>query len=89
MVTFEEKLKVGQIGESLIAQWLRLRGCHVMPVYEMEIGSGKGPRLFSATGQLMRSDKTKMVYWRKESLIKKAEYEDVVNSVFENQNLIS
>lgn len=53
---FGLSLKKGQAGESLIAHWLRSRGCHVLPVYEVEMNTGKGPRLFSATGQLIAPD---------------------------------
>lgn len=47
---FAQSLAVGQLGESLIAQWLRAKGWHVLPAYEKEIDNGKGPRLFLATG---------------------------------------
>lgn len=55
-MSFEEQLKIGAIGEGLIAGWLRSRGHHVMPVYEKEIASGKGPRLFSPDRQLIAPD---------------------------------
>jgi hypothetical protein len=44
--TFREKLTFGQIGESLIARYLRLQGWTILPAYEKEIDNGKGPRLF-------------------------------------------
>lgn len=44
--TFREKLQFGQVGESLIARYLRLRGWTILPAYEKEIDNGKGPRLF-------------------------------------------
>jgi|SRR5260221_170339 len=44
--TFQQKLAEGQIGESLIARYLRSRGWMILPVYEKEIDNGKGPRLF-------------------------------------------
>jgi hypothetical protein len=47
-VNFADSLTSGQLGESLIAQWLRGRGWHVLPAYEKEIDNGKGPRLFMA-----------------------------------------
>lgn len=50
MSIFEENLRQGQIGESIIAKWLRRRGWHVLPAYEKEIDNGKGPRLFTANG---------------------------------------
>lgn len=56
MTTFEQKLSIGQLGESQIAQWLIRRGWAVLPVYEKEINSGKGPRLFTPEGQLVAFD---------------------------------
>jgi hypothetical protein len=57
---FREQLEIGQLGESLIAQWLQKRGWHVLPAYEKEIDTGKGPRLFAATasggGRLISPD---------------------------------
>lgn len=50
------KLDFGQIGESLIARWLRSRGNWVLPVYEKEIDNGKGPRLFLPHGELIAPD---------------------------------
>lgn len=48
-MSFADSLSSGQLGESLIAQWLRRRGWHVLPAYEKEIDNGKGPRLFMAS----------------------------------------
>jgi hypothetical protein len=48
--SFADSLSTGQLGESLIAQWLRRRGWHVLPAYEKELGEYKGPRLFMAMG---------------------------------------
>lgn len=45
-LSFQQKLRQGQIGESLIARWLRRRGFFVLPVYEVS-GLNKGPRLFN------------------------------------------
>lgn len=42
----EEKLVFGEIGQSQIARWLRARGNGVLPVYEKEIDTGKGPQVF-------------------------------------------
>jgi hypothetical protein len=47
---FQQKLAFGQIGESLIARYLRSRGWSILPVYEKEIDNGKGPRLFLPYG---------------------------------------
>lgn len=44
--TFQQSLADGQMGESLIARYLRSKGWSVLPVYEKEIDNGKGPRLF-------------------------------------------
>lgn len=48
--TFQQKLAEGQIGESLIARYLRSLGWMILPVYEKEIENGKGPRLFLPYG---------------------------------------
>lgn len=54
---FEENLKAGKVGESLIARFLRGRGYSVLPVYEKEIDEGKGPVLFTArAGVLIAPD---------------------------------
>lgn len=50
LMTFEQKLKVGKIGESQIAKWFQGRGYNILPVYEKEINEGKGPTLFLAEG---------------------------------------
>lgn len=54
--TFEDKLAYGQMGESAIARWLKSRGNNVLPVYEKEIDTGKGPRFFTPAGQLVAPD---------------------------------
>lgn len=56
MSNFSQKLAIGKVGESAIAQWLKHRGHHVMPVYELEVESGKGPQLFSAEGEYIAPD---------------------------------
>ncbi len=53
---FATNLARGLLGESLIAQWLIGRGAVVVPAYEVEIGSGKGPRVFAADGPLVAPD---------------------------------
>lgn len=47
-MNFAGQLRWGQIGEGYIAMWLRRKGWHILPVYETEIDTGKGPRLFMA-----------------------------------------
>jgi hypothetical protein len=56
MPIFEQQLKVGLIGESEIAQWFISKGYHVLPAYQIELPHGKGPRLFTSTGQLISPD---------------------------------
>jgi hypothetical protein len=45
----------GKLGEDFISLWLRARGCTVLPAYEIEISTGKGPRLFTACDGLVVS----------------------------------
>jgi len=54
--TFASALQFGQLGESHIAGWLRGRGQGVLPVYEKEIDSGKGPQFFAAVGEFAAPD---------------------------------
>lgn len=53
---FQQKLAFGQAAESSIAKWLRGRGHFVLPVYDLEYDTGKGPRLFTPSGQLIAPD---------------------------------
>lgn len=54
---FNRSLKFGQIGEGYIAQWLiQARGFHILPVYEKELETGKGPTLFTCGGTLIAPD---------------------------------
>lgn len=55
-MTFAQKLAYGQMGESVIARWLRERGNWVLPVYEKETDDSKGPRLFLPHGELIAPD---------------------------------
>lgn len=43
---FQQALLFGQLGESYIANFMRNRGFHVLPVYEKQVGNYKGPRIF-------------------------------------------
>lgn len=56
MNTFADTLNYGKIGESRIATWLKSCGYSVLPVYNVEVQSGKGPRLFTPTTQLIAPD---------------------------------
>src|SRR5690554_3978032 len=53
---FSKQLEIGQLGESVIARWCMSRGNSVIPVYEKEIITGKGPRFFSPQGQFVAPD---------------------------------
>jgi len=55
-MTFSRQLSIGKVGESRIAQWMNGRGWSVLPVYEIEINTGKGPRLFAPQAQLIAPD---------------------------------
>lgn len=54
--SFAEQLRVGLIGESRIAQWLIGRGWSVLPIYQQELHTGKGPVLYSASHALIAPD---------------------------------
>jgi len=55
-MSFQHKLEVGRITEGLISRWLMARGAAVMPAYEIEKSSGKGPQLFTADEGLVAPD---------------------------------
>lgn len=56
-VSFATQLSTGLIGESHVARWLNRGGWHVLPAYEKELNSGKGPRFYTATrGPLVTPD---------------------------------
>lgn len=66
--TFERHLAFGQIAETRIAKWIIARGNLVLPIYDVEIHTGKGPRLFGGSdGELVAPDLLVMssngVYW--------------------------
>jgi len=50
MSDFNEKLIEGKTGESQIAQWLKARGNHILPVYEIADGQFKGPAVYTSSG---------------------------------------
>ena len=56
MNTFVQQLQFGKTGEGIIAKWLKLRGFHVLPVYEIEQGQYKGPALYATNGQFIAPD---------------------------------
>ena len=56
MAAFDQQLKTGRIGEGIIANWFIGRGYCVLPAYEIEIPTGKGPRLFTSEGGIISPD---------------------------------
>jgi hypothetical protein len=56
MDDFARNLDRGQVGESLIASWIISRGKQVLPIYEKELHTGKGPRFFTDHGQVVAPD---------------------------------
>lgn len=56
MGAFRQQLAFGKIAESQIASWLRSRGNTVLPVYEVEMDTGKGPQLFLPDEELIAPD---------------------------------
>ncbi len=58
---FEKRLAFGQMAESYIARWLIRRGCAVLPIYDIEYESGKGPRLFASNRQEAAPD---LLVWK-------------------------
>lgn len=55
-MTFEQYLSYGRIGEGIIAKWLHSKGYNVLPVYDKELGSGKGPAVYAIKGPLTAPD---------------------------------
>ncbi len=55
-MSFEAALKQGKIGESAIATYFRNKGYAVLPAYEIEIETGKGPRLYAPDKELISPD---------------------------------
>lgn len=68
-MTFQQSLRQGQAGESAISRWLQGRGCKVFPAYEKLIDTGKGPQLFTASGDFVLPDllvfgsSEKSIFW--------------------------
>ena len=53
---FDQQLAFGKAAESSIARWLIGRGCSVLPVYEKIINDGKGPQVFTPSGDVIAPD---------------------------------
>jgi hypothetical protein len=58
---FQLNLAFGQMGESRIARWLMSQGYSVLPVYDAQYETGKGPRVFTASGDIVAPD---MMVWK-------------------------
>lgn len=55
-MTFSEQLAHGKVAEGLIAKWLMARGNSILPVYEIEKSSGKGPQFFTRDAEHVAPD---------------------------------
>jgi hypothetical protein len=54
---FEGRLAFGRIAEGEIAQWLvRAKNYSILPAYEIEYHTGKGPRLLTKSSELIAPD---------------------------------
>lgn len=55
-MNFSQQLSYGMAGETAIARWLQRRGWAVLPVYEVIVDRGKGPRLYLPDSSLIAPD---------------------------------
>ena len=55
-MTFTETLAKGQLGEDAISLWLMKKGYAVLPAYQVQMDTGKGPRLFTAERSYIAPD---------------------------------
>lgn len=66
-MSFESSRQTGAITEGYIAKWLMARGNAVMPAYQIEKETGKGPQLFSSVSAYVAPDfiafGTRGVFW--------------------------
>ncbi len=65
-LAFQKNLAFGQMAETAIARWLISRGAIVLPIYDIEYDTGKGPRLFSADMKLVAPD---LLVWNKRQFL--------------------
>lgn len=69
--SFNDCYAFGRIAESQIARWLiHSQGYIILPTYEIEIPSGKGPRLFTSLGELVSPDILAMRYEVRKLILK-------------------
>ena len=55
-MSFDDRLHAGLAGESVIARWMIGRGWTILPAYEKIEMDFKGPRILSASGELIAPD---------------------------------
>jgi hypothetical protein len=55
-LTFEDNLKTGRVSEKYIGRWIRDRGNSILPIYETEYHTGKGPQFFAPIGEYVAPD---------------------------------
>ena len=53
---FQKKLAYGQAAETKIARWLLRKNAIILPVYDVEYDSGKGPRVFCKAAEYVAPD---------------------------------
>lgn len=53
---FQQSLNRGLAVESVVARFLRAQGFTIVPAYEKQQGSGKGPQVFTPEGELVAPD---------------------------------
>jgi len=53
---FQKNLAFGQQAETEIAKWMMKRGHLILPVYDIEYETGKGPRVFAKDAQYVAPD---------------------------------
>lgn len=53
---FQKQLAFGQLAETDIARWLLAQGRTLLPIYDIEYPTGKGPRLFTKGRQIVAPD---------------------------------
>lgn len=69
--SFNDAYAFGLVAEGQIAQWLvHVQHWNLLPVYEIEIPSGKGPRLLTPNHKLIAPDILAMKYQGRKFLIK-------------------
>jgi hypothetical protein len=53
---FQKRLSFGQMAETRIARWILRKGAIILPIYDIEYETGKGPRIFGIDEQLIAPD---------------------------------